>query len=191
MNTNVKRLAVSAMLIALSLALNELLKFDLTFVQGGSVTFFSMVPLCLIGWVWGVPWGLACGAIMGTLDMLLGGLGNFAWVSGAVAYLMLILFDYVIAYACIGTAGILRGRIKNDTLAFALGAGAACFLRFVCHFITGVTIWRDLTSDMLSSVIYSVTYNGAYMLPELIITAIGCAAVVNVRPLMRELDKKL
>lgn len=186
---NVKRLVVSAMFIAVSIALNELLKFDLTFIQGGSVTAFSMVPLALIGWVWGVKWGFACGAIMGVLDMLIGGLANFSWVSGIVAYITLILFDYLVAYGCGGLSGIFKGKIKNDAVAFALGAALACILRFICHFVTGITIWADYSENIWAVVMGSVTYNGAYMLPELIITVIGCITVISIKPLIKMLER--
>lgn len=186
---NVKRLVVSAMFIAISIALNELLKFDLPFIHGGSVTAFSMVPLALIGWTWGAKWGFACGAIMGLIDMFIGGLANFSYVSGIVAYLVLILFDYIVAYGCAGLVGILRNKINNPTIAIGLGAGVACFLRFVCHFLTGVTIWADYSENITAVIIGSITYNGAYMLPELIVTIIGCVAIVNIKPIMNSLEK--
>lgn len=186
---NVKRLVVSAMFIAISIALNELLKFDLTFIQGGSVTAFSMVPLALIGWTWGAKWGFTCGAIMGIMDMLIGGLANFSWVSGILAYMTLILFDYVIAYGCAGLVGITRNKIKNPTIAIGLGAGIACFLRFICHFLTGVTIWADYSENITAVIIGSITYNGAYMLPELIITVLGCVTVINIKPIINSLEK--
>ena len=64
-------------------------------------------------------------------------------------------------------------------------------IRFVCHFISGITVWSEYTQgnggftnlDSLihgitkGSLIYSVTYNGGYMLPETIIAVIGAAAV--------------
>ncbi len=184
-----KQLVVSAMFIAISIALNELLKFDLPFIQGGGVTVFSMVPLALIGWVWGPAWGFASGCIMGALDMVIGGLSNFAWVSGIPAYLTLILFDYVVAYGCGGLAGIFRNKIKNNILAIGLGAGVACFLRFICHFLTGITIWADYSENITAVIIGSITYNGAYMLPELIVTVIGAVAVMSVKPLMKELER--
>ena len=186
---NVKRLVVSAMFIAISVAINELLKFDLTFIHGGSVTAFSMVPLALIGWTWGAKWGFACGAIMGLIDMFIGGLANFSYVSGIVAYLVLILFDYVVAYGCAGLVGIVKNKIKNKTVAIGIGATFACLLRFLCHFLTGVTIWADYSENITAVIIGSITYNGAYMLPELIITVIGCVAVINVKPIINSLER--
>lgn len=182
-----KRLVISAVFIAVSIVLNELTPIKFPF--GGSVTVFSMVPLALLGWTYGIKWGLTCGAVMGTLDMLIGGLQNFSWVSGIVAYLILIFADYFVAFGVMGFAGIFKNKIKNQTVAFGLGAGVACVLRFICHFISGVTIWADYTDGWVGAWIYSLTYNGGYMLPELIITVVGCCVVINIKPIMKTLEK--
>ncbi len=181
-----KRLVISAVFIAISIVLNELLSIKWPF--GGSITVFSMVPLALLGWQYGVRWGLLCGAVMGVLDMIIGGLSNFSYVSGIAGYLILILADYFVAFGVLGLAGMFKNKIKNDTVAFALGAGIGCFLRFVCHFISGVTIWGEYANGWQSVWAYSLTYNGGYMLPELIITVVGCIIVINVKPIMRALE---
>ena len=86
-----KRLVISAVFIAVSIVLNELTPMKLPF--GGSVTIFSLVPLALLGWTYGAGWGLTCGAVTGVLNMLVGGLSNFSYVSGIAAYLVLIFAD--------------------------------------------------------------------------------------------------
>ena len=182
-----KRLVISAVFIAVSIVLNELTPIKFPF--GGSVTVFSMVPLALIGWTYGVSWGFTCGAVAGTLNMLIGGLSNFSYVSGILAYFILIFADYFVAFAVLGLAGIFKNKIKNKTVAFSLGAGIACVLRFICHFISGVTIWGDYTNGWIGAWVYSLTYNASYMLPELIITIIGCCAVVNIKPIMNSIEK--
>ena len=181
----IKRLVISAIFIAVSIALNELT--PIKFPVGGSVTFFSMVPLALIGWQYGLGWGMVCGAAMGVLDMVIGGLGNFAYVAGIGAYLILIFADYFVAFGVMGLSGMFKGKLHNATLELALGAGVACVLRFVCHFISGVTIWADYAGGFASVWLYSLTYNGGYMLPELIITVIGCVIISRIKPIMRKL----
>ena len=101
-----KRLVISAVFIAVSIVLNELTPIKFPF--GGSVTVFSMVPLALLGWTYGIKWGLVCGAVMGTLDMLIGGLQNFSWVSGILAYLILIFADYFVAFGVMGLSGMFK-----------------------------------------------------------------------------------
>ena len=182
-----KRLVISAVFIAVSIVLNELTPIKLPF--GGSVTLFSMVPLALLGWNYGAVWGITCGAVTGTLNMLIGGLSNFSYVSGILAYLVLIFADYFVAFAVLGLSGMFKNKIKNNSLAFSLGAGIACVLRFICHFISGVTIWGDYTNGWIGAYVYSLTYNASYMLPELIITVIGCYAIIKIKPIMKSLEK--
>ena len=182
-----KRLVVSAVFIAVSVVLNLLTPVNLPF--GGSITIFSLVPLALLGWTYGAKWGFFCGAVMGTLNLLIGGLSNFAWVSGLVAYLILIFADYFVAFGVLGLCGMFKNKIKNNTLAFSLGAGIACVLRFLCHFISGVTIWADYTNGWIGAWIYSASYNASYMLPETVITIIGCCAVINIKPIMKSIEK--
>ena len=136
-----RRMTVSAVFIALSLVLNILTPIKWPF--GGSVTVFSMVPLALIGWCYGIGWGFLSGAVMGVLNMVIDGLSNFSYVSGIVAYLILIFADYFIAFGVIGLAGLFRNKIENRSVAIGLGAFIGCLLRFLCHFISGVTIWAD------------------------------------------------
>ncbi len=181
-----KRLVISAMFIAVSIVLNELTPIKLPF--GGSVTPFSMVPLALLGWQYGLSWGLSCGATMGVLDMIIGGLENFSYVAGIPAYLTLMFFDYFIAYGVMGISGLFKGKLKNNTLEFALGTGLACLLRFICHFITGVTIWADYADGFANVWGYSLGYNASYMVPELIITVIGAVVISNIKPIMKGLS---
>jgi thiamine transporter len=133
--------------------------------------------------------------VMGVIQMLVG-LGNFSYVSGVVAYLILIFADYVIAFGCLGLGGMFKNKVKNPALSLALGGGVVSVIRFLCHFISGVTIWGDYSGGAMSAVWYSITYNASYMLPELIITLVGCAVIGGMVDLsspeinMRKLRKK-
>ena len=50
-------------------------------------------------------------------------------------------------------------------------------LRFVCHFISGVTIWGEYADGWKNVWIYSFTYNGSYMGIEAAVTVIGAVAL--------------
>lgn len=178
-----KRLVISAMFIAISIVLNEITPIKLP--VGGSVTPFSMVPLALLGWHYGLSWGLTCGATMGVLDMIIGGLDNFSYVAGIPAYLTLFFLDYFVAYGIMGVSGMFKGKLKNNSIALALGAGIACVLRLLCHFITGVTIWADYAEGFTEVWVGSLSYNASYMVPEIIITVIGVLAISNIKPIMK------
>lgn len=169
MKGKTKRLAESAILIAAALVLNNVLRIKVG-AAGGSITLFSMLPLTLIAFRHGAPWGLLSGAAYGLLDMLTGfsGAGGTAWVVFGAA-----LIDYVLAYGCMGLGGLFRGKIKDESIAYTCGSALAVLMRFVCHFISGFLVWGSLSADGFGAVVFSFTYNIGYMGPEMVTTIVG------------------
>lgn len=167
-----RKLTETAIMLALAVALSYVKVFDLP--MGGSVTLFSQVPIIIIGYRYGAKWGISTGVIYGVLEMLLQGLGNFAYVKGIGSYLILILADYVLAFMALGLGGAMfKKPIKNQPLALGLGAFAGSLLRFICHFVSGVTIWGEYADGWKSVWGYSFGYNGSYMAAEAVISVIG------------------
>ncbi len=171
-----RRLAESALMLALSTILAELAVFSLPF--GGSVTLFSQVPVILIGYRYGVKWGLTTGLAMSIIQLIFG-IQNFSYVSGMTAFLILSLCDYLIAFSALGLGGMFKGKIKNDVLAISLGGVVVTVIRFICHFISGATIWKEY-AEGAPVLEYSFTYNASYMLPELIITVVGLVILAGI-----------
>ena len=95
---------------------------------------------------------------------MLFGMSNFAYATSWQATLMILFFDYLIAFGVIGLGGVFRG-IKNQAVGLALGALLASVLRFLCHFLSGITVWAGF-ADGMPVWLYSLIYNGLYMLPE-------------------------
>jgi thiamine transporter len=89
-----------------------------------------------------------------------------------------VLLDYVLAFTVLGTAAFFGKPLKDRRAAAALGASSVVFLRFLCSFISGIVIWGSYAPAGTPVWLYSLTYNGSYMLPELIITALGALIVV-------------
>lgn len=167
-----RRLTETAIMLALAVALSYVQIFSLP--MGGSVTLFSQVPIIIIGYRYGAKWGISTGVIYGVLEMLLQGLGNFAYVKGFGSYLILILADYVLAFMVLGLGGAMfKKAIKNQAVALGLGAFVASLLRFLCHFISGVTIWGEYADGWKSVWAYSAGYNGSYMAAEAAISVVG------------------
>ena len=185
--SSVQRFAECAIMLALAVVLNEFTPFKLPF--GGSVTFFAQLPIVIIAYRHSVKWGLFTGFAMGIIEMLFG-LANFSYVTGIVSYLILIFADYIIAFSALGLGGIFKGKIKNQALALALGGAVVSVIRFICHFISGVTIWGGYAEDT-PVVIYSLTYNASYMVPELIMTVIGALVLGSLLDLSSERLKPL
>lgn len=176
MSGNTLRLTETALMIALATVLNQFAVIQFPF--GGSVTLFSQVPIIILSYRYGIKWGLFSGFVMSILQMLFG-LNNFSYVNGIAAYTILVLADYLFPYTLLGLGGIFKGLFSRCTTSLALGAILVSVIRFICHFISGVTIWASWTdNNSIGGIIkYSIVYNGSYMLPELIITVIGVMVI--------------
>lgn len=173
----IRRLVESALMLALATLLAEFAIIKFPF--GGSVTIFSQVPMVVVSYRYGIKWGAFAGLCMGVVQMLFG-MGNFAYVSGIVAYLILIFADYIIAFGALGFGGMFKNKIKSPVVAIGLGGAVVSVIRFLCHFISGVTIWGDYADGAQAVWEYSLTYNAGYMVPELIITVIGCSVIASI-----------
>ena len=190
-------LAESAIMLALSATLYTVSEFIPwpTWIQGGGVTLFASVPLIVLSYRRGFKAALPASFLLGLFELFMG-LKNFAWVKGPVSYAVVALFDYILAFGVFGIGGLFRNRKGSTVAKLTAGAVVTNALRFVCHFISGITVWSEYTQgnggftnlDSLvhgitkGSVIYSVTYNGGYMLPETVIAVIGCAAIALILP---------
>ena len=153
-----------ALMIALGTVLANIKIFELP--NGGSITLFSMVPFILVSFRHGAKWGLFTGFVNSLLQMLLGFYAPPA--PGLLPLVGMILLDYVLAFTLLGLACVFAKPFQNRLLGAAVGSAVVCFIRFLCSFLSGVLIWGNL-SDGLPAWIYSLTYNGSYMLPAVVL----------------------
>ena len=165
-------------MLALATILSKLAVFSLPFAFGGGVTLFSQVPIILIAYRYGTKWGLKAGLAMSVLQLILG-FDNFSYVSGIASLLTVALADYLVAFSALGLGGLFKNKIKNNVLAISLGSALATLIRFICHFISGATIWKEY-AEGAPVLEYSFTYNASYMLPELIITVVGLVILAGI-----------
>lgn len=202
-------MAVTGALIALATALSFVKVYQLPY--GGSITLFSMVPIMVIGYKYSWKWGLLSGFISGILQAILGATTSqaFAGVEGFNIVLMTVL-DFLIAFAVLGLAGIFRKVVKNDIAAISLGALFTGFLRLVAHFASGFLLWGSYAESFFQetvnngfgdkiltnfsgtglALVYSAVYNGSYMIPEIIISVIGVAALMGIKPVRKLITQK-
>ena len=171
---SVRMLCEGAVMVALALVLNQLKIFRLP--NGGSITL-EMLPIFFYAIRWGFGPGVLAGFAFGLLQMFIDGAVAWGWQS--------LLLDYLIAFPPLGLAGLFRGK------SWGLFAGtlAGCLARFAIHYISGVTVYKILApTEFLnwtfsSPALYSLVYNGSYMLPNTIITLL--ISVVLYVPLKR------
>ncbi len=160
-----------AIMIALATVLSMIKLYEAPL--GGSVTLLSMLPISVLSIRLGLKWGLAGGFLHATLQMFLD-LGKVvSWGLTPAALIGCLVFDYLVAFTVIGLAGLFR---TKGRIGMICGIALALFLRFCSHLVSGTVIFDVWMPDGWGSpFIYSVAYNGAYMLPELIFTV---AAVI-------------
>lgn len=167
-----KRLTESAVMLALTLILSYLKLLDLPY--GGSITLCSMLPPVFIAYRHGILWGLGMGFANGVLQLLMG-LNTLSYATSPAAAIAIILLDYIIAFTICGFGGIFKKIFKSQRASIVSGTALVCALRYLCHVISGCTVWAGLSIPDTEALVYSLAYNATYMLPELIIAVAGAA----------------
>ena len=161
-----RRLVEASLLIALATVLSILKIAELPY--GGSITLASMFPILLLSYRHGVRWGLGGGLVYGVLQQLLG-LNNLSYFTTWQSVLAIIFLDYIIAFAVVGLGGIFRRAVTRQSLSLTTGAVFVCVLRYLCHVVSGATVWAGLSIPSGAALAYSFVYNATYMIPETIV----------------------
>ena len=115
--------------------------------------------------------------------------------------IFVLLIDYLIAYTVLGLGGVFRNKIKSKTLAIVLGVVVALGARYLCHIVSGYIFygaWAEwfftqegfykvggwvlnVFHGKMLSLVYSIFYNGLFMIPEIVITAVVAAPVSAIK----------
>ncbi len=169
-NTRVLRLVEGALLLAVATVLSMVKLLDLPY--GGSVTACSALPVLLIGYRHGTKFGLFSACVYALLQLLLG-TSTLSYFSTPLSIAAVIVLDYVLAFAVLGLGGVFRRAGRDQSAALASGALLVCVLRYVCHVISGCTVWAGLSIPDEAALVYSLAYNATYMLPETLVTVLG------------------
>ena len=174
MRQGIRALAESAILIALAFILSYIRIYE--FPQGGSVTLASMLPILIIGIRWGAKWGLGAGLVYAALQMIQGFYPPP--VPTAVNYILVIMLDYLIAFTVLGLSAIFR-KMKFGII---ISIPVCLFLRFLCHFISGIIIWSVYAPDGTLPAIYSLIYNGTFIGTEIILSTAITVILYRILP---------
>lgn len=217
MSTKTKRLTESAMLIALAVVLEFVGRTVIPPMPfGGQLTLVSMLPIILVSYRHGMKWGLLTALCYSLVQMVLGAdtvtaafqpgyFGDGTLILNALA---MCLLDYVLAYTALGLGGMFRDRIANPGVALMCGSLVATCCRYAAHILSGYILfgsyaewfftqegfpaWGQSLVDSLApgvlGLVYSVVYNGLYMVPEIILTAVAALLIGRVRPIVRKVE---
>lgn len=172
-----RTLVECALMIALATVLSFIKVYTLP--QGGSITAASMMPLVLASFRHGPKWGLFTGFVYSLID-LMRGFDNVMYCTTIGAMFLCILLDYLLAYSVMGLACVFGKGLKSRAACVAVGTTITGLLRYFCSFLSGMLIWYGYAPDTMPVWFYSLTYNGSYMIPEIILTAIAAVLVMQV-----------
>ena len=217
MTNKTKRLTESAMLLAVAIVLELVSKMfipELPF--GGQITLVSMLPVVLISYRHGVKWGLVSGVAYAMIEMTIGAKtvaaafqpGYFGDGVMLLNAFLMCLLDYLVAFTVLGLGGMFRNRIKNSGVALTLGAGVALCARYVAHIASGYILfagyaewfftqegfpaWGGTLVASLSptslGLVYSVVYNGFYMVPEIILTMVVSVLIARIPGIVKKVS---
>ncbi|MGG5253382.1 energy-coupled thiamine transporter ThiT [Neobacillus sp. SM06] len=156
--------------------------FSRIWPQGGSVSI-AMVPIFLMAYRWGIKGGVLTGFLLGLLQFILGFSQIYTILQGFI--------DYFLAFTGVGLAGMFASKVKAGVnkqqkgkwmMYAAIGAFWGSFVRFVMHFISGISFFGSYAPKGQPVALYSLIYNGTYMLPSYILSTITVILVINAAP---------
>ena len=162
-----KKLTTCALLVATATVLVWLSKLiPAPWLQGGSVTLASGVPIIIASLLFGVNWGISASLVFAVIQMMT---GFYPPPTQSFSdYVLVIFLDYILAFGVFGIASIFR--YKKIPFSIPLSGFIVTVLRYVCHIFSGLLIWGVYAEEGQSVLVYSLVYNGTYMIPEIIIT---------------------
>lgn len=167
--------------LALTLDLLPFLKFKI-WPAGGSISL-AMIPVYIIAFRWGIKGGLLSGFLWGVLQIAAGDAYIINFWQG--------LIEYGLAFTVIGFAGIFASQIqtamkdKHKKRALRYITAGVLFggmMRFLMHFIAGTIFFAELAPEGQPTWLYSLIYNGSYIIPCMIISTIAIYYLFNKQP---------
>lgn len=204
-----KKLVTTSMLLSLAVILSFVKISEFPFGGSITLASMMPIILisCLYDVKWGIGAAVVYGMIqiltgMSTVSaFFLPGESRMA-IPAAVG---VCFFDYVAAYGVLGFGGIFKHKFKSAVAEVVLGTVTALILKYVMHVISGTiffSAWAewffdsglsqiavfkpfcefvaDNVNGRLLAVLYSVIYNGAYMIPETVITTTAVSVVCKI-----------
>ncbi|KXH78816.1 energy-coupled thiamine transporter ThiT [Sporosarcina sp. HYO08] len=160
-------------------------KIGFSMPQGGSVTL-SMLPIIIMAFRWGIAGGMLTGFVSGILQLVMGGY-VFNMIQAAL--------DYFVAYALVGIAAVTlnwlltskaQGHKGSMILAIVVGTIIGGLFRYAIHFIGGIVFFASYAPKDQPVWLYSLIYNGSYMIPAIILSAFVAAFLFTTAPKLLE-----
>ena len=148
------------------------------FPNGGSIGF-AMIAVLIIAYRRGFLPAVLTGLLMGLFDIA---------TKAYVIHPMQVMFDYILPYAVVGCAGLLKpffdkSEKKTEKILWLIsGAVIGGLLKFLSHYLAGIFFWTDpkyfaWELNQMNLYLYCFIYNIAFIGPSIVITG-GLLVVV-------------
>lgn len=175
-------LSTGGICIALAYVLSLIKAYQMP--QGGSVTPASMLPIILFALCFGFKKGIVVAFLFSLLQL----------INGYFFMPVQVLMDYILAYSCLGLAGFFSpaNRMKEKSvgllnrmaqvsfLRMCMGTVVAISGRLLFSVLSGVIFFAEYAPEGQNPWVYSLIYNGSYLLPELVITVVLLTLIVGI-----------
>lgn len=156
-----KHLVFSAAAMALAMITSFLKLFEAP--MGGSVTLFSMLFICCIGYWYGLRTGIMTGVAYGLLQLI---------SDPYIISLPQMITDYLLAFGALGLSGIFCNKKNGLVKGYIVGVLG----RYLFAFLSGLIFFGMYAEGSgMSAPVYSLAYNGSYLGCEAAITLIVLA----------------
>ncbi len=178
-----RTISMAGISIALSFVLSYV-KFEAAWLQGGSITLVSFLPICLFSYVYGMKKGLIVGFICGLLQAI---------QDPFIVHPGQFLLDYPIAFSMITFAGLLTDlNVLNNLprLKFTISAILVGLFRYIAHVISGVFAFGAYAADSGASSFFtfSAIYN-TYVFIDIALVVVVGLVLFSSKSFLHELKK--
>ncbi len=183
---NILRIATGGVCLALAFVLSQLKLFEMP--MGGTVTPASTLPIIVYGVAFGPVWGFVIAFIFSLLQL----------IGGWLVTPFQVILDYTIGYTALGIAGFAAlkadsrakmpdalGRFRGTSLIKILAFTAVAYIvRWLGSVASGVIFYADYAADAGydSALVYSMVYNGSFLMADLAILAVVLVILYMVIP---------
>lgn len=189
---NILRISTGGVCLALAFVLSQLKLFEMP--MGGTVTPASTLPIIVYGVAFGPVWGFVIAFIFSLLQL----------IGGWLVTPFQVILDYTIGYTALGFAGFaaLKADSRNK-ISDALGrfratsvikilvfSAIAYIVRWLGSVASGVIFYSEYAADAGydSALVYSMVYNGSFLMADLAILAVVLVILYMVIPSSKKDD---
>lgn len=167
-------MVTSAILVALAIALNQIILFRMP--QGGSITAFSMLPIVVCAYKFGVRRGLMAGMCVGLIDLIF---------NPYVIHPIQMILDYPLAFGALAFAGLVKNKKHGLVSGYIIGV----FCRYLSTVLSGIIFFGEYAPEGFNAFTWSIYYNISYLGIEAALTLL-LLSIPAVRKSIEQINKQ-